>query len=187
MKKYMLLLPSVLYVGSLYLGILPMLFLDISEPSYERTSTMLFSMISIFILVTFISGIVCNILAAVRAVKQKWNTKEVLRANLLLKYLYLPLDLLGIFGFVMGIMGILVLGKDFNFMSLFLFLGIGMCAVFGFGAAFHSGSIAIAGILRAKADRVIAKKEAVLYGIGSFIVVADIVVAHLLSRKVKKG
>lgn len=187
MKKYMLLLPSVLYVSSLYLGMPLMLLPDVSDPSYERTSTIIFSVMSIFVLVTFISGIVCNIIAAVLAVKRKWNTKEVLRANLLLKYLYLPLDLLGVFGFVMGIMGILVLGKDFNFMSLFLFLGIGLCAVFGFGAAFQSGSIAIVGILRAKADGVIAKKEAVLYGIGSFIVVADIVVAHLLSRKVKKG
>ena len=53
-----------------------------------------------------------------------------------------------------------------------------------FGIMVHSGSIAVAGVIRAKSVGVISKREAVVYGGSSFIVFVDIV-GHILYKKVK--
>ncbi|MCM1181325.1 MAG: hypothetical protein NC347_13800 [Clostridium sp.] len=192
MKKYMLLLPSMLYAGLFDVWMLLILLSDSNGFSDDRAGNKLSGILFLFVLAAFISGIVCNILAAVLAVKQKWDTKKLLRANLLLKYLYLPVNVFQAACQAWIILAFSVFGTDSvlppqrsplsvltiaaMFPALFLWLGF----------VFHSGSIAIAGVLRAKADGVITKRKAVLYGIGSCIMAADIVVAHLLSRKVKK-
>lgn len=188
MKKYVLLLPSV--ICTCIMGLV-MLYSFLSEAANENENEGVLCIIGIILFITFISGIVCNLVTGIKAVKNTWDVKELLRVNLILKYIQLPVNICFVAG---GIGMIFILSNTFcgaddsygaKFIRIFLVIMICLLVIMLFGIMVHSGSIAVAGVIRAKSVGVISKREAVVYGCSSFIVFVDIVVGHILYKKVK--
>lgn len=81
MKKYMLLLPSAIY---------PYIFVS-SALLDRRWGTMIFNRI---LPIIFIAGLLCNIIVMTKAIREKWDARELLQVNRILKWVQLPGNLL---------------------------------------------------------------------------------------------
>lgn len=185
MKKYVLLLPSVIYIC---VWELDLLYIFLSGGDNENES--INCIVGVILFVTFIGGIVCNIMAGIKAVKNTWDVKELLKVNLILKYIQLPVNLC----FMAGYAGMIMLSDTFwgaddsygvKFARCFLLIIICFLVVELLGRMAHSGSLAVAGAVRAKSVGVISKRAAVVCGVVSFVVFVDIIVGHILYKKVK--
>lgn len=81
MKKYMLLLPSAIY---------PYIFVSAIILN-EKWDTMIFDGI---VPVMFIVGLICNTIVMIKAIRKKWDARELLQVNHILKEAQLPANLL---------------------------------------------------------------------------------------------
>lgn len=132
-------------------------------------------------------GLVSTFVYALLAVKYRWEAKGVLRANLLMKLVALPVHAVGLF-LLCGIISDFFERMDYPIVS-FLYLWIGSFFVFfsyGIAVTIQSGIIGIAGAIVAKCEGKLSKKAAIWYGICGCMPIVDIVIAVLMCKKVKQ-
>ena len=132
-------------------------------------------------------GLAFTLVYALVAVQHRWEIKSVLKANLFMKIMTLPvhaacLDLL--YGIILDFFA----RMDYPIVS-FLYLWIGsFLTFFSFGIAvtIQSGMIGIAGAIIGKREGIFSKKVAIGYGIWNCIPIIDVVIAIIMWRRVKK-
>lgn len=185
MKKYMLLLPSAIY---------PYIFVS-SALLDRRWGTKIFNGI---LPIIFIAGLLCNIIVMTKAIREKWDARELLQVNRILKWVQLPGNLLFFLYYFIAIFLLSQIislskgGEPGSFKSLIEGLGIAFLwivifiLVLNLAGVLLSGFISIAAIVRAKSEGLITGKSAVFCGICSFLVVADVVTAQILYSRGKR-
>jgi len=142
--------------------------------------------------VCVVAGFICNMKYEKFVVDNRIESKSILRTNLILKCVYLPMNLYILFlmmdllkdGGSFKVTGEMVATRtwmDVFFLVLVTVMTFGIALV----ASVLSGIVSKAGVVRAKEDGMLNKKAASFYKIGSYIPVADIVIAVWIWRKVK--
>lgn len=132
-------------------------------------------------------GFAFTIVYALLAAQHRWETKSVLRANLFMKIMTLPVHAVCL-NLLYGIILDFFARIDYPIVS-FLYLWLGsFLTFFSFGIAvtIQSGIIGIAGAIIGKREGIFSKKVAIWYAICSCIPVADVVIGIIMLGKVKK-
>lgn len=132
-------------------------------------------------------GFAVTFVYALLAVQHRWEIKSVLRANLFMKIMTLPVHAVCLY-LLYGIITDLFARIDYPVVS-FLYLWIGsFLTFFSFGIAvtIQSGMIGIAGAIIGKREGTFSKRAAIWYELCSCIPVVDVVTGMIMLGKVKK-
>lgn len=150
------------------------------------------------VLIMFITGLVCNIIFEIKAIRKKWDARELLQVNRILKSVQLPANLYFLPMYSMIIYVLLEIvsyskgGEPGSFKSIVVCFGIILLGIVIFIIVLNlvgvllSGFISIAAIVRAKSEGLITGKLAVFCGICSFLVIVDVITAQILYNKGKR-
>ncbi len=132
-------------------------------------------------------GFAFTIVYALLAAQHRWETKSVLRVNLFMKIMSLPIHAVCLY-LLYGIITDFFARMDYPIVS-FLYLWIGsFLTFFSFGIAvtIQSGMIGIAGAIIGKREGTFSKRVAIWYELCSCIPVVDVVTGMIMLGKVKK-
>ncbi len=132
-------------------------------------------------------GFAFTLVYALLAVQCRWETKSVLRVNLFMKIMSLPIHAVCLY-LLYGIITDFFARMDYPVVS-FLYLWIGSFLTFfsyGIVVTIQSGMIGIAGAIIGKREGTFSKKAAIGYGIWNCIPIVDLVIAIIMWRRVKK-
>ncbi len=132
-------------------------------------------------------GLAFTFVYVLLAVQYRWEIKSVLRANLFMKIMALPVHAVCLY-LLYGIILDFLARIDHSIVS-FLYLWIGsFLTFFSFGivVTIQSGIIGIAGAIIGKYEGTFSKKAAIGYGIWNCIPIVDLMIAIIMLRRVKK-
>ncbi|MBE5941601.1 MAG: hypothetical protein E7264_03560 [Lachnospiraceae bacterium] len=132
-------------------------------------------------------GFAFTFVYALLAVQHRWETKSVLKANLFMKIMTLPVHAVCL-NLLYGIILDFFARMDYPIVS-FLYLWIGsFLTFFSFGIAvtIQSGMIGIAGAVIGKREGTFSKRAAIWYELCSCIPLVDVVTGMIMLGKVKK-
>lgn len=171
MKKYFLLIPTIIYPFFI-LFLLISMFTSSDVPAFNEMWEKMFSnnaFVALFILLlVFILLFLINIGYLIISLFKKWNPLEMSKIMMIVKLIQIP-AYIGIF-----IVGLLCLITVFTFpIALFLIFMDSLCILL-------SGLVMIPTIIRSKQDGYIGEVEAIIYTILSFCFNVDVVASILL-------
>lgn len=181
MKKKLLLLPAGFFpYANLIFGLL---YSSASAVLPEAAVRMISLILSVLMILFYISCPVCAVIWTVFAAKGKVSPYEAAKANLIVKAVHIPAY---VFNFIAASLGLFV-------GAIASVWGIGIAAVsVGLAVAADVCNIALTGIcsvggmINMYKSGVISKKSAVISGILSFIFCADVVTATVLFVKCRR-
>lgn len=174
MKKYLKLLPVILYPYAYIIGFV-LLYLGIlifDDTISSQTSVDIFSY---SILGYHILALISAVYGAVLAGGNRYTAKEVIKMNFCIKSVQIPgyilLFIIGIIGLLMGIWGIGL----FFFAVIVDVIAIALTGIFSIGC-----------MIKLKREHMISIPVMIFAGIGSFIFCVDVVIAFLFMLKDNK-
>ncbi len=200
MKRNLLFIPSIIYVVALIF----MFVLNVLDGFEDSLGSLLFQSIAVLF---FLVGYVCNIVYLILSIRNRWEIKSLLKANLWMKWIHFPISTLCgagcaavmwiLIGYLMDIdanrlsqlMGFRDVTVETGWGMFFIFLFIIILAMMIGGGVLlttQTGVIAIAGIARMKSLDMISGKCSFWYGVASCIPIIDVVIAIIMWRRVKK-
>lgn len=176
MKKYLIRLPLMFYPYA-YLIWLVFYFASAFIAGEHVDSEVIMDVYGMIFILFQIIVLADVIYGAIETAKDGITAKQAARLNLVVKCVHIPAY---IFHFFMGLLGICLSVWGIGFILVAFIVD----AV----TIFLSGIHAIGSVVKLYRERVLpAKKSAVLYGIGSFIYVLDVIIAFVLVYKERKS
>ena len=128
----------------------------------------------LFLIILYAVALICTTVLFITIIAKKWDSREALRINMLIKLIQVPAYL------IIFIIGLACLLTIFTLgFSIILF-------ILDIMTIFLTGLIGVAGIKRAHVENKLSTKAATKYGISQFIFCADVISAILVYRKVKE-
>lgn len=175
MKKYIQLLPTILYpyfiIASIFLifgGGNPVV-----DMIWEKLDNNGYILLGI-ILAVFILSMILNIITVIIALANKWDAKSLAKTNMIIKCIQIPAYLCL---FALGFMCLITIFTAGISFVVFVLDCLGI---------FLTGLFSISGIVRAWREGKISWKGTIAWGICSFICCVDVIMAIVMYQKIKK-
>ncbi len=188
MKKYMLLLPNAMYSYLFMFNFVIAILAQVvsSVIMAEKLSVILGNLLPII----FIADLICNMIFVTKAVRAKWDARELLKSNLILKWVQFPANIIYMLFSLMEIfvsLKVIQEGVADNYIGRQVLSIVIINLILYLLGVLLSAFIAITAIVRAKSEGLITKRMAVFCEICSCLAIADVVTAQILYLKGKRG
>jgi len=170
LKRYLALLFVLLFPYYVVFAVECVLEDRLMETVFRSNAYVLF----LTLFVVFVLALLTSVAVFIISIVTKWNTKDLLRVNMIMKLVHLPAN-------------IAILYFTFAFMlTIFTFAISMILIVIPCITIFMSGLIGLAGVIRSAVEKKLSAKEAIIHGILQFIFCADIISSIMIYKKFKK-
>ena len=170
MKKYLLLIPSLLFPYSLLFA-LYCIYSGFLMDTLVWNSPLI---VLLYLFILFAASLSCNAVFLVLSISKKWKPRSISLANLLVRLLQIPAYSMI---FVLGIL---------LFLSIFTYAASIFFVFFDCVSIFLSGLIGAASIIRCYGSGRCSKSFAIVNGVLQFVFCVDIISAIIIFAKCRK-
>ena len=171
MKRYLSLLLVLLFPYFVIFAVECLIEVSLLETIFQSNPYLLLLALIVICIVALLSSMIVFIISIV----MKWNTKDLLRANMIMKLVHIP-AYIGIFLSALACM-----------LTIFTYVISMIIIILACMTIFMSGLIGLAGVIRSAFEKKLSAKEVIIHGILQFIFCADIISSIVIYDNVNKA